>query len=284
MDKLDDTFDRLMSDVRVIFGTTEHNTVISTSEQSTDSTVDSISRPAGKHWNSKNVRDRYRIIRQQYPEVIKRLDRLKMETHNLDWHQMHKAPLVEVDENAHRIPSRKQKNSVAVGIDSNFTANSKNVEPISDSRPSSKMNHSYTLPDRMGMSSENSSVKNDVYYGEDFVNSLRRQIGPYRGPALAKYKHMMQHTYGYNSSTGYQSNECQQLNEFAQDSRQNHEGEHSFENRDGSSGSDSEMERIHNKQEMARQAAAIRYDSLPLTAPNEFYYFGVIQLPQVSDF
>lgn len=328
-------------------GTTEHNTVISTSEQSTDSTVDSISRPAGKHWNSKNVRDRYRIIRQQYPEVIKRLDRLKMETHNLDWHQMHKAPLVEVDENAHRIPSRKQKNSVAVGIDSNFTANSKNVEPISDSRPSSKMNHSYTLPDRMGMSSENSSVKNDVYYGEDFVNSLRRtrhtrtrehdyflsrgtksemgEIGPYRGPALAKYKHMMQHTYGYNSSTGYQSNEhypsgrhslgphlgrrvahelammydgdnvamrrpqssfdapyskYQQLNEFAQDSRQNHEGEHSFENRDGSSGSDSEMERIHNKQEMARQAAAIRYDSLPLTAPNEFYYFGVIQLPQ----
>nr|CDQ06308.1 Bm7781, isoform a [Brugia malayi] len=251
MDKLDDTFDRLMSDVRVIFGTTEHNTVISTSEQSTDSTVDSISRPAGKHWNSKNVRDRYRIIRQQYPEVIKRLDRLKMETHNLDWHQMHKAPLVEVDENAHRIPSRKQKNSVAVGIDSNFTANSKNVEPISDSRPSSK---------KMG------------------------EIGPYRGPALAKYKHMMQHTYGYNSSTGYQSNECQQLNEFAQDSRQNHEGEHSFENRDGSSGSDSEMERIHNKQEMARQAAAIRYDSLPLTAPNEFYYFGVIQLPQVSDF
>ncbi|VDN85079.1 unnamed protein product [Brugia pahangi] len=74
----------------------------------------------------------------------------------------------------------------------------------------------------------------------------------------------------------------QQLNEFAQDSRQNHEGEHSFENRDGSSGSDSEMERIHNKQEMARQAAAIRYDSLPLTAPNEFYYFGVIQLPQDS--
>nr|CDQ07929.1 Bm12260 [Brugia malayi] len=33
------------------------------------------------------------------------------------------------------------------------------------------------------------------------------EIGPYRGPALAKYKHMMQHTYGYNSSTGYQSNE-----------------------------------------------------------------------------
>uniref|UniRef100_A0AAF5PMQ3 Protein transport protein sec16 n=1 Tax=Wuchereria bancrofti TaxID=6293 RepID=A0AAF5PMQ3_WUCBA len=325
--------------------TREHN--MSTSEQSTDSTApeDSISRPTEKHWNSKNVRDRYRIIRQQYPEVIKRLDRLRMETHNLDWRPMQKAPLVEVDENAHRIPCRKQRNSVAVGIDSNFTANSKNVETISDSRPSSKMNHSYTLPDRIG--SENSFVKNDVYYGEDFVNSLRRtrytrtrehdyflsrgtksemgEIGPYRGPALAKHKHMMQHAYGYNSSIGYQSNEhypsgrhslgphlgrrvahelamiydgdnvpmrrpqssfdapyskYQQLNEFAQDCRQNHEGEHSFESREGSSGSDSEMARIHNKQEMARQAVGTRYDSLPLTAPNEFYYFGVIQLPQ----
>lgn len=37
-------------------------------EQSTDSAAleDSFSRPPGKHRDSKNVRDRYRIIRQQF--------------------------------------------------------------------------------------------------------------------------------------------------------------------------------------------------------------------------
>lgn len=30
------------------------------------------------------------------------------------------------------------------------------------------------------------------------------EIGPYRGPALAKHRHMMQHAYGFHSSTGHQ--------------------------------------------------------------------------------
>uniref|UniRef100_A0A1I7VJR1 Protein transport protein sec16 n=1 Tax=Loa loa TaxID=7209 RepID=A0A1I7VJR1_LOALO len=289
----------------------ERGTAMSTSaEQSTDSTMaeDSLSRPNEKHMDSKNIRDRYRIIRQQYPEVIKRLDRLRMEAHNLDCRSMQKAPLVEVDE-------------ILIGL-----------------------NHSYTFPDHR--SSEDSSTKNDVSYGEDFVNSLRRnrhartrehdflsrgtksemgEIGPYRGPAFAKHRHMMQHAYGYHSSAGYQSYEYypsgrqslgphlgrhaahelammhndgnvparrpqssfdapyskyQQFNEFAQDFRRNGGGEHSFESGEESSGSDSEIARIHNGQKMAQRTATTRHNAMPFTAPNEFYYFGVIQLPQ----
>ncbi|CAG9531487.1 unnamed protein product [Cercopithifilaria johnstoni] len=322
----------------------KQNTAISSAEQSTDLAApeDSHSRTTEKHKDSKNVRDRYRIIRQQYPEVIRRLDRLRMETHNLDCRPMQKASLLEIDESSHKsIPNRKYKNSAAIGFNSNVSTNSKNVEPTSDSRPPSKMNHSYTFPDRM--SSEDSSTKNDVCYGEDFVNSLRRnrhartrehdyfslrgtksemgEIGPYRGPALIKHKQMMQNTYGYHSSAGYQYEyypsgrqslgphlgrraahelaimyddlvrrppssfdaphlKYQQLNEFAQNSHQNDGGEHSILSGEESSGSDSEMARIHSEQEMARRAAVVRHNAMHFTAPNEFYYFGVIQLPQ----
>ncbi|KAM3727292.1 Protein transport protein [Dirofilaria immitis] len=321
----------------------ERSIAISTSaEQSTDSAAheDSFGRSVEKHRNSKNIRDRYRIIRQQYPEVIKRLDRLKMETHRLDWSPTQKASLKEVDESSHRVSNRRQKNSATINLDSSVTTNLKNIELISDARPSSKtINHSFTFPDRL--SSEDSSTKNDVRYGEDFVNSLRRnrharareydnfssrgtksemgEIGPYRGPAVAKHRYAMQH-----ASTGYQPYEYylsgrqslgphvgrrtahelammfnddnaivrrpqssfdttayskyQHMNEFAQDSHQNNAGEHSFESEE-STGSDSEIARIHNEQEMARRAASMHYNA-PLPAPNEFYYFGVIQLPQ----
>ncbi|VDN18065.1 unnamed protein product [Gongylonema pulchrum] len=57
------------------------------------------------------------------------------------------------------------------------------------------------------------------------------------------------------------------------------------ENDDETSGSDSEIARIHYEQEMTRRAAAtatasMRYNAVSATAPNEYYYFGVIQLPQ----
>lgn len=38
----------------------------------------------------------------RYPEVIKRLDRLRMETHHLDWRPIKKTQLLEIDENSHR--------------------------------------------------------------------------------------------------------------------------------------------------------------------------------------
>ncbi|VDM94634.1 unnamed protein product, partial [Onchocerca ochengi] len=83
----------------------EHSITISTSaEQSTDSTApeNSFNKATEKHRDSKNVRDRYRIIRKQYPEVIKRLDRLRMETHRLDWHPTQKASSIEIDESSNR--------------------------------------------------------------------------------------------------------------------------------------------------------------------------------------
>ncbi|VDK77665.1 unnamed protein product [Litomosoides sigmodontis] len=327
----------------------EHNTVIMTSaEQSTGSTApkDFLSRPTEMHKDSKNVRDRYRFIRQQYPEVIRRLDRVKMETHSSDWRSMQKASLGEVNESSYRLPSRKHKDSAAINHDSNST-NPKNIMSMSDSRPPSKnnLNHSYTLPDRI--SSEDSSVKN-AYYGEDLINSLRRnrlgrirdhdyfplrgtksemgEVGPYRGPALIKHRHMMQNAYGCHSSAsaGYQYEYCQsgrhslgphsgrraahelammysndnypvrrpqssfdapylkyqQSNEFALDVHRSDGEEHSFGNGEESSGSDSEMARIHSEQEVARRTAAAHYNAMSFTAPNEFYYFGVIQLPQ----
>ncbi|VDO65439.1 unnamed protein product [Onchocerca flexuosa] len=120
------------------------------------------------------------------------------------------------------------------------------------------------------------------------------EIGPYRGPALAKHNHMMQYVHGYQSSVGYQPYEYYpsgrqslgphvgrrtahdlaimfnddnaamrrpqssldatayskyHMNEFAQNSHQNDAGEHSFESEE-STGSDSEIARIHNEQEM----------------------------------
>uniref|UniRef100_A0A915Q1S7 Protein transport protein sec16 n=1 Tax=Setaria digitata TaxID=48799 RepID=A0A915Q1S7_9BILA len=332
----------------------QNSAIVTSAELSADSTaLDSCFSeiPPQKHKDSKNVRDRYRIIRQQYPEVVKRLDRLRMETHGLGWRPVQKSAVIETDGSSHMSMSNKrQRNSTVIDPDSNAPSNLKNVEAISVSRPSSKMNHSYTLPERL--SSEDSSTKNDVYYGEDFVNSLRRnrhartrehdyflsrgtksemgEIGPYRGPALSKHKQylMMQHSYGYHSSAGCQPYEYypsgrqslgphlgrraahelammynedtshprrpqssfdaptyskyQHLNEFAQDSHQDDLGEHSFESADESSGSDSEIARIHNEQEMMRRAATMRYNPMPLAAPNEFYYFGVIQLPQVE--
>lgn len=35
------------------------------------------------------------------------------------------------------------------------------------------VNHSFTVPDRI---SSEEATKNDIYYGEDFVNSLRRYL------------------------------------------------------------------------------------------------------------
>ncbi|VDN17450.1 unnamed protein product, partial [Gongylonema pulchrum] len=217
--------------------------------QSTDSTTreDSVAeRLPQNRKNSKNVRDRYRIIRQQYPEVVKRLDRLKLETRRLDWHSLPRGATIDLGEGYHHpvVHSKAPKYPLPGVIDASGPAGLK--ESMLD-RSLSKLNHSFTVPERM--SSEDGSTRGDIHYGEDFINSLRR------------HQHLS--------------------DVFAQSSP-----EKDFsENDDETSGSDSEIARIHYEQEMTRRAAAtatasMRYNAVSATAPNEYYYFGVIQLPQ----
>lgn len=292
----------------------------------------------------KTIRERYHSVKQQYPELIKRLNRHRAQTPNsFEWLGGTKNPLVL---NAAQTPIanvlRSEKNSTpketweagrpALPLDVSA------VEP-----PPNRLNHSFTFPEDLNLERQALRGLANESVDEDFVNSKRRmrrvhapdylervpsrgarseigEVGPYGGQSFYRMHPMQSHFYDprsyysayrdyaegrrsvglthqyapYDSRAAYAENlmrrRPQSSFEAILNQRHGTFGAYDVEeemvkrsdsssSRRDETGSDEEVAAIHYQQEMARRAVAGRFDTSG-SVSDEYYYFGVIQLPQ----
>uniref|UniRef100_F1KPW1 Protein transport protein sec16 n=1 Tax=Ascaris suum TaxID=6253 RepID=F1KPW1_ASCSU len=187
----------------VVVGSTEHSTDSAAQEDNT-SVVRGTRATKKDGTAKKSVRERYKWIREQYPEVMKRLDRHRTETTGvLEWRTPPKNVLLvnaSTNLNTSALPHNAQKSSTPKECESSITVFKHPDVSAIDDRPASKMSHAYTIPDSVDL--DRSSVREVEYYGDDFVSTHRRsryarnrerapsrgvrsemgEVGPYGGP------------------------------------------------------------------------------------------------------
>uniref|UniRef100_A0A914ZD02 FERM domain-containing protein n=1 Tax=Parascaris univalens TaxID=6257 RepID=A0A914ZD02_PARUN len=187
----------------VVVASTEHST--DSAAQDENASVVGGARATKKVSSAKkSVRERYKWIREQYPEVMKRLDRHRTETTGvLEWRTPPKNVLLvnaSTNLNTNALKDNAQKSSTPKECESSITVFKHPDVSAIDDRPASKMSHTYTIPDSMDL--DRSSVREVEYYGDDFVSTRRRsryarnrerapsrgvrsemgEVGPYGGP------------------------------------------------------------------------------------------------------
>ncbi|VDM37284.1 unnamed protein product [Toxocara canis] len=157
---------------------------VGSAEHSTDSAAQEVNASLTDHakvakkgdGSKKSVRERYRFIREQYPEVMKRLDRHRTEMAGvLEWRGSPKNVLLataNANFNNNPLKSGQHKSSTPKESESTVTVFKHPDISAIDDRPSSKMSHSYTLPENID--SDRNSIREVDFYGDDFVNTRRR--------------------------------------------------------------------------------------------------------------
>ncbi|MFH4974351.1 hypothetical protein AB6A40_001060 [Gnathostoma spinigerum] len=306
-------------------------------QEENSSATGSIASGEKTNINKKSVRDRYRSIKQQYPEVMKRLNRFKLDAVNsLDWRQRPKNLLLfnafQNLENVHG--RRKQSDVLPRESESCINFSRLSDAPVADM----KMNNSFTVPENLDF--DPNSPSDSTAFGDDFVTNRRKsrfarareyaslrttrseigEVGPYQGPSAALHRYRQhQRDYGYDMImrnpyhdpsgrfsvgpsyghriTDYESvddSHRRPMSSFAVSARskygaygmhdayqadQEEDEDNMDEETSESGGTDEEMMQIHYQREMMRRANMIRGE-LTSATPNEYYYFGVIQLSQ----